>query len=303
MSTLKAQFDSKQAKDLLESQFGKAENIQMLKGGEASQAYSFTLEDRDLILRVNHHADYSREIWAAKHIHNVHIPIPHIYKFGKYEKYFWIVSERAPGGMMYDLPEKDMKILLPQMIEILHTVHEIDISSSTGYGIVKHDGNASFKTWRRFIEDFDIQGDYIDWDNALRRAEPDYKKLIETAWELGYKLIEYLPEVRKMLHGDYNLANIITSNGHITGIIDWNCVYGDPLRDVAWVDFWAPFLHFSDEYLKKYPISNANKVLLCYQLFMGARSLGFFIHTQQPHKAAYIIERVDKIINLANNEI
>lgn len=303
MSTLKAQVDLEQVKDLLLSHFVKTEHIQMLKGGEASQAYAFIFEDHDYILRVNHHADYSREIWAAKHINNATIPIPHILKFGKYEKYYWIVSEKAPGGMMYDLPEKEMQVLLPQMVDILHTIHNIDISTSTGYGVVNDKGNAPYKTWREYIENFDVRGDFIDWDVVLQQAEPNYKKFIETAWELGYKLIKHLPEVRLMLHGDYNLANIIASNGYITGVIDWNCVYGDPLRDIAWVDFWAPFLHFSDEYLKLYPINKAKKIILCYQLFIGARSLGFFIHTQQPHKGTYILEQVEKIIKLAKNEI
>ncbi len=67
--------------------------------------------------------------------------------------------------------------------------------------------------------------------------------------------------------------------------------------DVAWVDFWSPDLAFGAAYLVAGPpLPHATQRLTCYQLFIAARSLGFFLHTQQPEKAAQIMGRVAGVV-------
>ncbi len=98
-------------------------------------------------------------------------------------------------------------------------------------------------------------------------------------------------------HGDYSVANILAEDGRITGVVGWGgCLYGDPLRDVAWVDSWSPDLAFGAAYLAAGPpLSNVTKRLICYQLFIAARSLGCFLHTRQPEQAAQITGRVERV--------
>ena len=45
-----------------------------------------------------------------------------------------------------------------------------------------------------------------------------------------------------MIHGDLLYRNAMFEGDRLTGVFDWGCAaYGDPLYDVAWFEFWAPW--------------------------------------------------------------
>jgi len=303
MSTLKAQFTPAEAKRLLIAQGYKPRGLIALSGGEASQAYAFEDAGRELVLRVNKQFDYNRDLWAAGFIHDSRVPIPRIVAAGKHDYLFWAISARARGKMLGQLPQEELEALVPKIVETLHVVHSIDVSKSHGFGKVGPDGNGPFKSLMQFIEDFDIRGDYIEWDKTLKSAPSGYRKLIEEAWDFGGQLLGHVPEdARALCHGGFDMGNVIADAGTITGVIDWNdCVYADPLRDVAWTDFWSPELNFAKAYLERFPQRNAGARLTCYQLFMAARSLGFFVYTKQPEKAEWLLPLVESCVTRVQN--
>jgi aminoglycoside phosphotransferase (APT) family kinase protein len=105
-------------------------------------------------------------------------------------------------------------------------------------------------------------------------------------------LLPHLPERRALLHGDYSLDNILADAGQISGVIDWgSCCYGDPLRDVAWVEFWAPQLGFAAAYLAAGPPEpDADTRLACYRACIAARALGFYLHVGQREAAGWVVD-------------
>jgi hygromycin-B 4-O-kinase len=299
MSTLKAQFDEHRARELLQPHYSEVGTLTPLRGGEASQAFAFTANGANLVLRVNLQADYVADAWTWRKTTGCGIPVPRIFATGSYEGFYYAISERAAGQMLYDLPLPAVRALIPEMVAILLRIHAVSITDTAGFGLAIGGDDKRYPSWHAFVEQYDILGDFIDWPRALQQADARLRRLIEACWARGRALLTYCPEERVLNHGDYNLANILADQGHITGVIDWHCCYGDPLRDVAWVDFWAPELEFSQAYLAQRPTADARQRLLCYRLFMAARSLGFFLHTQQPHKAAHITDQVATLLREA----
>lgn len=49
-------------------------------------------------------------------------------------------------------------------------------------------------------------------------------------------------DVRGVLHGDLTAGNVLLGESRVFAVIDWgNSLIGDPLYDVAWLIFWAPW--------------------------------------------------------------
>jgi hygromycin-B 4-O-kinase len=191
-----------------------------LRGGEASQAYAFTAAGTDLVLRGNHQASYAADAWAWRKTAGCGIPVPRMVATGRYERFYYAISERAAGQMLYDLPLPAVRALVPEMVAILLRIHAIDITGTTGFGLAAGGDDRRYSAWRAFVEHADILGDFIDWPRALRQADAQQRQLIEACWARGRALLAHCPEERVLNHGDYNLANILADQGHITGVID-----------------------------------------------------------------------------------
>jgi hygromycin-B 4-O-kinase len=47
-------------------------------------------------------------------------------------------------------------------------------------------------------------------------------------------LIRYIPEERKLVHGDYGYGTVLSDHQEITGVLDWeSALFGDPLYDIG----------------------------------------------------------------------
>ena len=56
-------------------------------------------------------------------------------------------------------------------------------------------------------------------------------------------IAEGCPDHRQLIHGDLLYGNVLDSpDDRITALFDWgNSLVGDPLYDIAWLIFWAPW--------------------------------------------------------------
>ncbi|MEU8829156.1 phosphotransferase [Streptomyces sp900116325] len=55
-------------------------------------------------------------------------------------------------------------------------------------------------------------------------------------------LAPYLPDERRMIHGDPLSHNVLAVGGTVTAVLDWgNALYGDHLYDAAWLIYWWPW--------------------------------------------------------------
>ncbi|MDQ3655614.1 MAG: aminoglycoside phosphotransferase family protein [Chloroflexota bacterium] len=301
MSTLKAVFDESGAERLLRTLYPNVHSLTALTGGEASRAYAFSAGDRRLVLRVNHLFAYQRDAWASGKFEGTAVTAPQVLKIGQAGSHFWAVSEMAPGTMLSNLALCDIEPVQNDLVQILIAVHETPIPDSTGgFGRIDDTGNAAAATWHEFLVGDGRYGSFVDWDKALARAEASQRSLVEKSWSVADTLLEICPEERAFAHGDYNLDNILSDGRRITGVVDWsNCLYGDPVWDVAWTDLWTAELQFASAYFQLKPSQDGELRLLCYKLLIAAESLGFYIHTEQSEKGHWLESRLDIVLQEA----
>jgi hygromycin-B 4-O-kinase len=162
--------------------------------------------------------------------------------------------------------------LLPQLLDTLEALGEADTSASAGYGGWDDDGNGHYESWQAcltdMIENHD-EGYYANWHRFFERM---------------VRLSERCPNVRQLVHNDYQFENVMTDGKRISGVIDWgNALYGDPLYDVAWLGFLSihPGWWFDDgvEILRE-RFGNAPEFearIACYELHIGLDHLRFYV--------------------------
>jgi len=297
MSTLKAQFDEREAERLLHTLYPNVRRLAALTGGEASRAYAFSTGNQRLVLRVNHQFSYERDAWASRMFGQTSVPAPQVLRTGRHGSLHWAVSEMAPGAVMSNLALSDIEPVKADLAQTLIAIHETPLPDSTGFGRIDDSGNAAAATWRDFLVGDGRYGSFVDWDKALARAEAPQRSLVERAQTVADALLTFCPEERVFNHGDYSLDNIRSDGHRITGVVDWsNCLNGDPVWDVAWTDLWTPELQFAEAYFQLKPRLDGELRLLCYQLLIAAESLGFYIYTEQPEKGHWLEPRLELLL-------
>ncbi len=297
MSTLKARFDEHEAERLLRGRYPDVRGLTALTGGEASRAFAFSTGDRRMVLRVNHQFSYRRDAWASQKFAGSAVPAPRVTQTGQEGPHFWAVSDMAPGTPMSSLPPGDIEPVKADLVRVLVAIHETPIQDSAGYGQIDDDGNGAATSWREFLAGDGRYGSFVDWERALSAAGPVQRSLVEESWRVADTLLAQCPEDRAFNHGDFSLDNILSARQRITGVVDWsNCLYGDPIWDVAWTDLWTSKLGFAPAYLEANPTPDGDLRLLCYKLLMAAQSLGFYIHTEQPDKGRWLQSRLDGLL-------
>lgn len=125
-------------------------------------------------------------------------------------------------------------------VAALAALHGVDVGAAGLGGLGRHDGYAErqLRGWMR------------QWEATKTRELP----IIAETWR---RLCDAVPPQRgvSIVHGDYNLANLIVSpTGDVRSILDWElCTLGDPIADLGtllcyWPD--AP----SDALLERDPV-------------------------------------------------
>ena len=92
---------------------------------------------------------------------------------------------------------------------------------------------------------------------------------------------------RSLIHSDLINRNVLVHEDKISGIFDWGCsIYGDHLYELAWFEFWAPWLPTLDiPYLRSAleqrwaevgyaPVDQAARLMACY-LHIGLDHLAY----------------------------
>lgn len=303
MSTLKTIVDSKAVHAFLKNHFS-TEILQLepIKGGEISQAFSFVTNNKSYVIRVHTIInDFKKEKYAYEHFASEKIPIPKFLGLGKIDNnYHYAITKQAKGDNLDDLDLKTRKKLVPQLFAILDSIHAVDVSRKSGYGDVEDSGNAHFKSWKEFILSINSE-DYFHWSTIFQTTimKQDvfdllYKKLVD--------LIQYCPEERALVHGDFGFSNVISDGQKITGVVDWSLMtYGDPLYDVAWLDLWSEQIPFGKLYKERISKNNMPKHyeerLTCYKIHQGIGALEFFAKSGQDKSYTWLRDRLQRLLH------
>lgn len=220
----------------------RASRLRLLGAGEWSQAFAFTLDGRQSVIRFGRHGvDFLKDQVMAAYS-SADLPVPAVRETGRAADGYFAVSDRAPGRLLNDLDGVAMRAALPGLLRALDALRAVKIPGVDGYGIWAPGGAASAATWPQALlavsqETARVPG----WRTALA-ASP----IGPSAFGVGYarlqELVTGLPQSRHVIHGDLANRNVLAEGTRITAVIDWgNALYGDYLYDAAWLIYWWPW--------------------------------------------------------------
>lgn len=231
--------------EIIESLTGhRPHGLLSLRPGSWASAFAFESDNGPRVIRFSHNPDdFARDAYAARFRSPV-LPIPEVTHRGESDGVHVAISERILDGFLDDLDGEGFRATTRSLIAMLDALRTANVSDSTGFGIWEADGNGVHRSWKDYLR-ASIGEDPED------RAGP-WRAKLETSTTgaaafdrdvpLLLRRIEDMPEIRGVIHGDLLNYNVFASDGRITGVIDWGCaMYGDPLFDLAWFDFWWPW--------------------------------------------------------------
>lgn len=288
VSTHKTNVENLVVLDFLKDYYKKdVSNLTPLVGGEASQAFGYYVNGQDLVIRINKHFDrgFKKDKYAYNNFNSLEIPIPKILDIGQIEDgQYFVISEKVDGELFKNLNDEEFDKNLPSLFSTLESIHSIDVSDKIGYGKFDAEGVGENKSWKEFLLKVDEYAVHM-FDNSM---------LEKDVWDKIYKrfveLLNFCPEEKYFVHGDYNFGNLFSKNQKIAGVIDWeSSTYGDFLYDIARLQFFTKGFDYEKTYLdfcnkigKK--IENFKERMLCYELRMGLSSLSFYAYSNQKDK-------------------
>ena len=227
----------------LGERFAQVDGVELLRGGGWSSAYGFRSRDRELVVRFGaHRQDYEKDRvaaqWAAPEL-----PIPQVVEIGDAFGGAYAVSHRCFGEGLDALTPARVDAVIANLSGTLHAIRGIELPGK-GFGMWQGERcDAPFESWRDYLvsgKDRD-ESRLQDWRRRLAAH-----RTAQAAFDRGHRVIARLaqacPNARHVIHNDVPNNLLVSRDNRISGLFDWgNALAGDPLYDVAWLSFAAPW--------------------------------------------------------------
>jgi len=213
-----------------------------IASGAWSHAFAVTVDDAELVLRIGKHgSDFAKDAAVAR-LAGPELRVPAVTALGDVDGWHYAVSSRAQGTALDDLSGDDLALVLPSLLAALDGIGELELTGTVGYGNWAPDGRAPYGSWLDALLAIGEETDRVPgWRTALVESgiglEPVDAGLAAIA-----SLAPYLPDERRMIHGDLLSRNVLVADSSVTAVLDWgNAMYGDNLYDAAWLIYWWPW--------------------------------------------------------------
>jgi hygromycin-B 4-O-kinase len=228
----------------LQQRYGAVRHVGLLHGGAWSTAYAFDVDAGRFVARFGRYIeDYEKDRMASAWS-QPGLPIPEVVAIGEAFDGFFAVSRRVDGDKFDALPPERLAVALESLVESLVVLEQVDLGGS-GYGNwTAPSGDARYESWRAFLVSVSSRDDarLRGWNERLvhdRYASAVFNR----AQAITERLSASCPELRSVVHSDLLHGNVLVADDdRIVAIFDWGCgLAGDPLYDLAWLMFWAPW--------------------------------------------------------------
>jgi|GEM_PF-7050403 len=164
--------------------------IVLISSGETSQAF----EVGNFILRFNTGTDEGFKKEQYIHENYLEFPTPEILDVGKYKEYFYAISRKIEGTQLHKIDAEQMESILPDLFAVMNRMHASPVNSA--WGELSIEKLLMRERWQEFARDHDYFK--IDYLNKL--------------WAEAQTLLEYIPQEKYFLHGDFGSTNVIAVN-------------------------------------------------------------------------------------------
>jgi aminoglycoside phosphotransferase (APT) family kinase protein len=262
-----------------------AERKQII-AGEVNEVYDVTTENnRDIIVRITRQgrSNFEAEEKAIRLARIAGVPAPKVLlieeSLSNPDNLTFCVEEKIEGEplgeIMESLDRETFHSLISEAGEMLSKIHKITVDN---FGPL--DPKRSLKTWEDFI--FRLEKRKRGVLSAGKHMGID-SELINKAFGIlrRNERLFHLNEAH-LIHGDFSPKHLLVVNNHINGIIDFEGAKGgDPVRDLAWLNYFYynsfPFDWVKEGYRNKSVFDkDFDLKMKLYRLHMGLDFLEYY---------------------------
>ncbi len=232
-----------QVADFLRVRFGgDVQGIALLGQGGWSQAFSFSLGDRNLVARFGAHVEDFEKDRLASRFSTSGLPVPHVVEIGEALGGYFCISERILGEYLESLDVAGMREIVPAVCQMLGALRATDLGDSRGFGGWDAQGVAPHGTWHEYLLSVDTETERVSGWHRLLEESPTGSTVFYEALAFLKAHLRFCPNERYLIHNDLLHGNVLVFENQISGVIDWGCgLYGDCLYDLAMFTYYAPW--------------------------------------------------------------
>jgi hygromycin-B 4-O-kinase len=305
MSDLKPRIDSARVASLLEERFGAPpRNLEVLHGGLISSAFAFTMRDRQYVIRVSADSfrpQFEKELYVSRHYASDRVKIPPVIQVGPVDQWCFAISERIAGVTVNSLSPGEFLLVIPSLVETLEAIHAVDVRKGQGFGSFDGAGVGGSPSWRTNLlsvrEEHEPGTFYGAWHLLFATTFLE-RDVFDEVYDRMVELLDYCPEDRYLVHGDYGFGNVLVECERVTAVLDWsNAMYGDFVFDLAWLDFELPDQNFDDVFRRRFSdqsriVPNFAERMLCYGCWIALDNMRFNAKTDDEPAYRRSVERI-----------
>lgn len=239
-------FDAAAAQAFLTEKLGRTvADVALVGAGAWSRCFGFRLGSDERVIRFGQYVDDFEKDRLAYRYAAPDLPIPEVLNIGTTEAGYYAISRRVYGTPLEEINAAQWPAIIPSLAAAMEALRTADISAATGFGGWGRDGNGANATWSEHL--LAVDRDAPDrrtygWRQRLATYSPQG----EAAFVWGYDLLQTMATdvvPRSLLHCDLSNRNVLVDQAKIAGVFDWGCsIYGDHLYELAWFEFWAPWM-------------------------------------------------------------
>lgn len=260
-------------------------SIEPIEGGNLSSVFAFNYGGKGYIIKFSDmQGAYETEGFVLGLLTSQGVPFPRYLGRGKVGTLTYSILERITGGILNDCSEMEKHRMLPELMQILAQMNQINLGETSGLGWIGPTGNGSFGTWKEYITSFfaeDQTGAFWEGWYDLFHTTCLEKDIFDECYNRLMMFSSFNEPHRYFIHGDFQPWNILSDGQRITGIIDGNFAYGDFMIDIATLVGTMGELDVVQAYKEQYKkmgivIPNFKERLIGAQYFKGLDGLRFY---------------------------
>jgi aminoglycoside phosphotransferase (APT) family kinase protein len=163
------------------------------------------------------------------------LPVPSLLYVEPEDDARYLVMNQLPGQPLFTVLQSNtarwqVSAAATALAQLLARIHTLDWRSTVPW--MEESGGSPIEVVRGQVERM-----WTQWNEAIRQAPDDLQPLFNDAQNW---LEPRLPDEASLClcHGDFSPANMLASDGEITGLVDWDrATVTDPAWDLALIPF------------------------------------------------------------------
>jgi hygromycin-B 4-O-kinase len=227
----------------LTDRFGpRVHDVSPLGEGKWSRAFSFSADERSLVIRFgDHDEDFIKDRIAASW-RQPGLPVPTFVETGAAFGTFYAVTERAEGRFLDHLSGDEVSRVVPSLFGVLDALRRVPVPEAAGFGLWNRDGVGRHSSWKDALLTVGTTRPRVEGWQERMKEWPECGRAYDQGAERLHLLADLVPSRRDVIHRDLVNRNVLVTDSTIASVFDWgSSMYGDHLYDVAWLTFCASY--------------------------------------------------------------